>query len=62
MDIKTGTEFLHTKWLAKDYLSPMRCVITKIKHDVVYWQPVNGGSPMMFDLDEADKWIKEIVE
>lgn len=60
MELKRGTRFLHTKFITEDK-KPLECVVTRIARGIVYWRAVEGGSSYCFSLEEAPKYVKEVL-
>jgi hypothetical protein len=55
--MKRGDTFTHARWLDTDH-KPLRCVVTRVARGLVYWRPIDGGSPMYFELSKASQYVK----
>jgi hypothetical protein len=59
--LKRGTVFEHTRWLNEKRDGGLLCRVTRVARGVVYWRPLDGGTPMKFGIEEAANYVKEIV-
>ena len=53
-----GQWFFHTKWLDRDGVSPLRCVITRVAKGMVYYRPAGGGESMRCELAHLDDFLR----
>lgn len=62
--MKAGDVFLHSRFLADDLKSKLRCRVTAVRRGRVYWRDDDEGTKgqMWFPLDEAEKYVAARIE
>lgn len=55
---RVGLEFTHARVLDENY-RPMRYRVTKIRHGMVYYRPVDGGGPDCCPVEDFPRYARE---
>lgn len=56
--MKRGDIFTHAYWLDTEH-KPLVCRVTKTALGLIYYRPVDGGSPVYFRVEDIAKYVKE---
>lgn len=55
--LKPGETFTHAHWLDEQN-QPLRCIVTAVRHGVIYYKPVSGGTSFYFPIEEAARYTR----